>query len=187
MWCTSTLHVPQWCILSRIKVKKVACTSFQPSEVLPIMIWDHHPHYHQRSGEHQEERTKTSFSLHIHLITTQLSIATNRQTCGEHAPLLSSLNKSYYVMLCITAPRSGPLIDLWWYYWYFGQLLVYQKFWFLGTSIVSRTPWLTWASTYNQDTIWLALKNSLSLLLNSGCAVMTGGKLKVLGRWRQSS
>jgi len=33
---------------------------------------------HQHSGERQEKRTKTPYSLHIHLITTHLNIAADR-------------------------------------------------------------------------------------------------------------
>jgi len=52
------------------------------------MFLDHRPHYHQRIGERQEQRTKTPYSLHIHLhlITTQLSIATKRHPIDPPVP-----------------------------------------------------------------------------------------------------
>jgi len=45
--CTSILHAPRWCILPRIKVGKVACSSFQTS---PHHVLRSPPMPSQRSG-----------------------------------------------------------------------------------------------------------------------------------------
>ena len=54
-----------------------------------------------------------------------------------------------FFSVCSAAPRSGPLIDFWWLYWYFGQLLEFKKARLRATCNVSRTPWLTLASTFS--------------------------------------
>ena len=81
VYCAITLHAPWWCILPRIKVKKAAWTLFRasPHQVLRSSG----PHYHKRSGERQEQRTKTPYALYIHLITTQLSLTANRHVVNR--------------------------------------------------------------------------------------------------------
>ena len=76
--CASTLHAPRWCILSRIKVKKAACTLFQasPHHVLrsPPMLSPA-----QWQSNRKPERTKKSHSLDINAITTRLHTAAKRR------------------------------------------------------------------------------------------------------------
>ena len=118
------------------------------SEHLAIMFWDHCPHYHQRSGERQEERTKTPYSLDINLITTRLSIAANRCAVNRFPRSLSEypLNSSW-----CAAPRRWLVLTYQLGLMEIGQLLVFKKNGFWWTCNVSRTPWRTCARTFNQD------------------------------------
>jgi len=80
-------------------------------------LWD----YYQRSGERQEQRTKTPYSLHIHLISTQLSISAERHVVTRFTCLFSGIGRA--TSSCAAQRRAW---DLSWLYWYFVQLLVFQ-------------------------------------------------------------
>jgi len=74
------------------------------SKPLPIMCWHHRTHYHQRSVERKEERTKTSYSMNINLITKRLSIAANR-------PLVNRLSYSTSRIWLTTSSCASPRHD----------------------------------------------------------------------------
>jgi hypothetical protein len=88
---TSTLHTPRWCICPGSRLRRQPAPR---SKRLPIMFWDHCPYCHQRSGERQEKRTKTPYSLHIHLITTQLNIFANRHVVNRFTCLFSGIGRA---------------------------------------------------------------------------------------------
>jgi len=101
------------------------------------MFWDHHTYYHQRSGERQEKRTKTPYSLHIHLITMRLSIWANRRVANWFKCLFSGIGCA--TSSC-TAPCRAQVHDLTHQVesLAFGQLLVIQKRGFRRNPVVQK-------------------------------------------------
>ena len=118
VWCTSTLHAPQWWILPRNKVGRAACNSFQasPHHVLrsPPMLSPA-----QWQSNRKPERTKKSYSLDINAITTRLHTAAQRRAVKRFPTRLFYLGQR--TSRCV-APRSAQDLSLifWWHYWYFG-------------------------------------------------------------------